>query len=72
MSQQSQRTDWQTKKLSEVCEVIAGQSPEGRFYNKTGNGLPFYQGKKGFAKSLLENPQLGQLKSPRRLVLATF
>ncbi len=32
---------WQTKKLGEVCMVIAGQSPEGKFYNKNGEGLPF-------------------------------
>ena len=39
---------WQTTKIGEVCEVIAGQSPEGKFYNSEGKGLPFYQGKKGF------------------------
>ncbi|MDO8664110.1 MAG: restriction endonuclease subunit S [Candidatus Liptonbacteria bacterium] len=48
--------NWQTKKLGEVCKVIAGQSPEGRFYNKTGNGLPFYQGKKEFTEKFIGEP----------------
>ncbi|MCK4437092.1 restriction endonuclease subunit S [bacterium] len=48
--------NWQTRKLGEVCEVIAGQSPEGRFYNKTGNGLPFYQGKKEFTEKFIGEP----------------
>ena len=39
---------WQTKTLGDVAEVIAGQSPEGSFYNTSGDGLPFYQGKKEF------------------------
>lgn len=50
------KTNWQTKKLGEVCDVIAGQSPEGRFYNKTGEGLPFYQGKKEFGEKLISEP----------------
>ena len=48
--------DWQIKKLGDVCEVIAGQSPEGKFYNKTGNGLPFYQGKKEFTEKFIGEP----------------
>ena len=36
------------KRIIDVCEVIAGQSPEGKYYNKGGDGLPFYQGKKEF------------------------
>lgn len=31
-----------------VCEVIAGKSPEGRYYNMDGKGLPFYKDKKDF------------------------
>jgi restriction endonuclease S subunit len=34
---------WEIKPIGVVCKVIAGQSPEGEFYNKIGNGLPFYQ-----------------------------
>lgn len=47
---------WQTKKLGEVCEVIAGQSPEGKYYNNEMNGLPFYQGKKEFSEKFLGEP----------------
>ena len=49
-------TDWPIKTLGDVCEVIAGQSPEGKFYNKEGKGVPFYQGKKDFAERVLGSP----------------
>lgn len=42
--------------LSTVCEVIAGQSPRGEFYNKTGEGLAFYQGKKDFGERYINPP----------------
>ena len=41
-------TNWELKKLSDVCEVIMGQSPPGNTYNKNGTGLPFFQGKTDF------------------------
>ena len=44
------------KKLSEICEVIAGQSPESKFYNREEIGLPFYQGKKEFGSKFLGSP----------------
>ena len=47
---------WQTKTIGDVCELIAGQSPEGKFYNSEGNGLPFYQGKKDFGEKFIEAP----------------
>jgi type I restriction enzyme, S subunit len=47
---------WEVKKLGDVCEVIAGQSPEGKYYNKSGEGLPFYQGKKQFTMKYLGKP----------------
>ncbi|HUZ61763.1 MAG TPA: restriction endonuclease subunit S, partial [Hanamia sp.] len=50
------KNNWQTKKLSEICEVIAGQSPEGQFYNNLGKGLPFYQGKKEFTDKFIGTP----------------
>jgi len=37
-------------KLSEVAEIIAGQSPPSSSYNTDGNGLPFLQGKADFGK----------------------
>lgn len=50
--------EWQTKALGEVCEVIAGQSPESKFYNADGKGTPFYQGKKDFGDKFLEAPTI--------------
>ena len=47
---------WEIKKIGEVCEVIAGQSPEGKYYNNSGDGLPFYQGKKEFTEKYLGSP----------------
>ena len=47
---------WQSKKIGDVCEVIAGQSPEGKFYNLEGNGVPFYQGKKEFGEKFIGDP----------------
>ncbi len=47
---------WQVKKLGEICEVVSGQSPESKYYNKDGNGTPFYQGKKEFGEDYLQEP----------------
>ncbi len=47
---------WEVKKLGEVCFVIAGQSPEGKYYNSKENGLPFYQGKKEFSRKFIGKP----------------
>ena len=47
---------WEVKRLGDVCEVIAGQSPEGKYYNNEGNGLPFYQGKKEFEDKYIGEP----------------
>ena len=47
---------WQRKKISDLCKVIAGQSPEGKFYNTNGDGMPFYQGKKNFGEKFIEAP----------------
>jgi len=47
---------WEIKKLGEICTVIAGQSPEGRYYNNTANGMPFYQGKKEFTDKYIGEP----------------
>lgn len=44
------------KFIWEVCDVIAGQSPEGKFYNKEEDGLPFYQGKKEFTDKYIGKP----------------
>lgn len=47
---------WETKKLVDVCEVIAGQSPQSKYYNKEGKGLPFYQGKKEYGEKYIGEP----------------
>lgn len=39
---------WERRRLGEVCEIIMGQSPPGDTYNKSGEGLPFFQGKLDF------------------------
>lgn len=51
------KNGWQRKKVGDLCEVIAGQSPEGKFYNSDGRGMPFYQGKKDFGEKFLRDPQ---------------
>lgn len=48
---------WEMKKLDEVCTIIAGQSPQGKYYNTTGEGLAFYQGKKLFTDKYIDAPQ---------------
>jgi type I restriction enzyme M protein len=44
---------WPMVKLGEVCEVIAGQSPDGKTYNDRGDGVPFHQGKTEFGDTFL-------------------
>ena len=50
------KAGWQQKKIGDLCEVIAGQSPEGKFYNLNGSGMPFYQGKKDFGERYIGEP----------------
>ena len=50
-------SDFPIVSLSEVAEVIAGQSPKGEYYNEEGIGLPFYQGKTEFGKRYIGNPK---------------
>jgi type I restriction enzyme M protein len=49
---------WPKVKLGEVAEVIAGQSPEGKYYNEIGNGTPFYQGKTEFGEMYIGEPKI--------------
>ena len=37
-------------KLKDCCTIIAGQSPESKYYNTNGEGLPFFQGKADFGE----------------------
>lgn len=41
-------TNWQQQQLSEVAEIIMGQSPPSSTYNNEGIGLPFFQGRTEF------------------------
>jgi len=50
------KNGWQRKQIRDLCEVIAGQSPEGKFYNADGEGMPFYQGKKDFGDRFITAP----------------
>lgn len=40
----------ETVSLGEACTVVMGQSPPGRSYNTSGDGLPFFQGKADFCE----------------------
>lgn len=37
-------------KLKDCCTIIAGQSPESKYYNTDGSGIPFFQGKSDFGE----------------------
>jgi type I restriction enzyme S subunit len=37
-------SEWREVRLGEVAEIIMGQSPPGKTYNQSGEGLPFFQG----------------------------
>jgi len=39
---------WKKGKLSDIANIIMGQSPNGETYNKDGNGMIFYQGRTDF------------------------
>lgn len=39
---------WEMKFLSEICNIVMGQSPKSEFYNEKGEGLPFHQGVTNF------------------------
>ncbi len=49
-------TEYPVVKLEEVAKIIAGQSPEGRYYNSESKGTPFYQGKTDFRNIYLGKP----------------
>ena len=57
--------DWINASIGDVCKVIAGQSPEGKYYNTDGTGLPFYQGKKDFGDKFIDVPQVWTLKTTK-------
>jgi len=48
---------WPIVKLGDVANVISGQSPEGKFYNDSKEGLAFYQGKTEFGERYIGKPK---------------
>ncbi len=56
---------WKIKTIGDVCKVIAGQSPEGKFYNNNRHGLPFYQGKKEFGEKYIGEPTTWTIKATK-------
>lgn len=59
---------WSNQTLGDYCEVIAGQSPEGKYYNSDGKGVPFYQGKKEFGERFIGAPQKWTTKVTKEAV----
>lgn len=55
----------QESTIGDCCEVVAGQSPEGKYYNTDGKGMPFYQGKKDFGEKFLEKPSIWTTETPK-------
>ncbi|MGB2580771.1 MAG: N-6 DNA methylase, partial [Minisyncoccia bacterium] len=56
---------WPMVELGEVCEITAGQSPEGKFYNDDGEGIPFYQGKTEFTEKYIGEPRYWTSKTTK-------
>jgi type I restriction enzyme S subunit len=46
---------WEFRSLGEIAEVVMGQSPESKYYNETGDGLPFHQGVADFGNRFVSN-----------------
>jgi restriction endonuclease S subunit len=66
---------WSISALGEVCDVIAGQSPEGEYYNENQEGCPFYQGKTEFSDMYVLPPtkwttQVTKLALPNDILMS--
>ena len=48
---------WPLVALGDVCEILSGQSPKGEYYNFTGKGMAFYQGKTEFTEKYIGPPR---------------
>lgn len=46
---------WRKIRLDEIAEIVMGQSPESRFYNSEGEGLPFHQGVTGYGERFISH-----------------
>ncbi len=56
---------WPMAEVGEIAEVIAGQSPEGKYYNSASEGLPFYQGKTEFGDMYLGDQTIWTSKTTK-------
>jgi type I restriction enzyme M protein len=61
-------TTFPKQKIKDICLVIAGQSPEGKYYNDKGVGLPFYQGKKEFTNKFIGEPKIWTSKVTKEAI----
>jgi type I restriction enzyme S subunit len=59
------KSGWALTSIGNVCTVIAGQSPEGQFYNDQSIGLPFFQGKKDFQEKHIGEARVWTSKSTK-------
>ena len=48
------KNSWPRVRLGDVCEVIAGQSPEGRYFSSDSSFVEFHQGSKNFGDKFLD------------------
>lgn len=51
--------------LGKIAEIIPGQSPESKYYNTNGEGLPFYQGKTEFTDRIISEPKYWTTKTTK-------
>lgn len=56
---------WEIKRIIDVALVTAGQSPEGKYYNTVGDGMPFFQGKKEFTEKFIGEAKVWTTKITR-------
>ncbi|WP_413527619.1 restriction endonuclease subunit S [Marinilactibacillus psychrotolerans] len=40
--------NWEQIKIGELCDITMGQSPKSKYYNSSGEGMPFLQGTRTF------------------------
>jgi type I restriction enzyme S subunit len=43
-------SNWSKYRIDEIAKISMGQSPQSKFYNEDGDGLPFFQGKTEFGE----------------------
>jgi type I restriction enzyme, S subunit len=46
---------WERKAIGELADITMGQSPESKFYNDVGEGIPFHQGVTDFGDRFVTN-----------------